>query len=39
MAGRVRRRAVAVDLRRLDLPTDDNGLPMHGTMAAGGAGR
>jgi galactose mutarotase-like enzyme len=23
---------VAVDLRRLDLPTDDNGLPMHGTM-------
>ncbi len=23
---------VAVDLRRLDLPTDSNGLPMHGTM-------
>ena len=23
---------VAVDLRGLDLPTDDNGLPMHGTM-------
>jgi len=23
---------VAVDLRRQDLPTDDNGLPMHGTM-------
>jgi galactose mutarotase-like enzyme len=23
---------VAVDLRRLDLPTDDRGLPMHGTM-------